>query len=76
MFQIYAWLGELAANNTNVNLVKGGESYEGRDILGVNISFSPNNYNRTVFIEGGIHAREWYVVALQLRGIFQNVTFI
>lgn len=66
----------MAANNTNVTLVKGGDTYEGREILGVNISFSPNNYNKTVFIEGGIHAREWYVVALLVYNELSQVYFV
>lgn len=27
--------------------------------MGVKVSFSPNNENNAVFIEAGIHAREW-----------------
>lgn len=45
----------------NVRVVRGGQSFQNRDILGVHISYSPANANRIVFIEGGIHAREWYV---------------
>lgn len=34
-----------------------GQSYEGVTIRGLKISYKPNN--TAVFIEGGIHAREW-----------------
>lgn len=40
-------------------LVQGGSSYEGRPIMGLRISYSASNINKTVFVEGGIHAREW-----------------
>lgn len=35
----------------------GGESYEGRIIHGLKLSFREGNPG--VFLEGGIHAREW-----------------
>lgn len=41
----------------NVQSVIGGRSYEGRNINGVKLSFKSEN--KAVFIEGGIHAREW-----------------
>lgn len=57
---IYDYLEELAdAFPENVKILQGGESYEKRKILGVHISYSKENENRSVFIEGGIHAREW-----------------
>lgn len=40
-----------------VSTVVGGKTYEGRQILGIKISFKPGN--KGVFLEGGIHAREW-----------------
>ena len=43
-----------------VTLISAGRTYEGRDILGVKVSYSPANENRTAFIESNIHAREWY----------------
>ena len=35
----------------------GGSSYEGRRIKGVKLSYKEGNPG--IFIEGGIHAREW-----------------
>ncbi|XP_049779128.1 zinc carboxypeptidase-like [Schistocerca cancellata] len=56
--EIHAWLSSLSETYPDiVTLVVGGSSYEGREILGVNISFAPGN--PIVVIEGGIHANEW-----------------
>ncbi|XP_017769856.1 PREDICTED: zinc carboxypeptidase-like [Nicrophorus vespilloides] len=58
--EIYDFLRDLESRfPDNVKVVKGGESYEGRDILGVHVSFNKANENNAIFIEGGIHAREW-----------------
>lgn len=54
---IYSWLDQLASIHTNVSIISSGKSYEGRDIKGVKVSFKTGN--KGVFIEGGIHAREW-----------------
>lgn len=55
---IYKRLDELAVQYPNtVQVVVGGKSYEGREIKGVKLSFKANNPG--IFIEGGIHAREW-----------------
>lgn len=55
---IYKLLEDLAIRHPNhVSRIVIGESYEGRKILGLKISFSSGNPG--VFIEGGIHAREW-----------------
>ncbi|KAJ8919789.1 hypothetical protein NQ315_006318 [Exocentrus adspersus] len=47
-----------------VTLLQGGTSYEGRQILGVRVSFSSSNLNRGVFLESLIHAREWITGAV------------
>ncbi|KAF2900585.1 hypothetical protein ILUMI_05602, partial [Ignelater luminosus] len=55
---IYAWMDSLAEKYPNiVTSLIGGQSYEGREIRGVKLSFGPGR--KGVFIEGGIHAREW-----------------
>ncbi|RVE53887.1 hypothetical protein evm_001549 [Chilo suppressalis] len=55
---IYAWLDNLIAFYPNiVSPIVGGVSYEGRPIRGIKISHGPGK--RAVFIEAGIHAREW-----------------
>ncbi|KAF5278939.1 hypothetical protein FQR65_LT15471 [Abscondita terminalis] len=55
--EINNWLTLLSQKYTEVTLVNGGKSYENRTILGVKISFKPNN--KIIFIESGIHPREW-----------------
>jgi hypothetical protein len=58
----YAWLDELITQYPNiVTPFTIGNSYEGRPIRGVTISYKPNNPN--VFIESNIHAREWITSA-------------
>ncbi|KAF5272917.1 hypothetical protein FQR65_LT04846 [Abscondita terminalis] len=58
---IYAWLESLPGKHPQVTVVEGGVSYEGRKILGVKVSYKPGN--KIVFLEGGIHAREWIAPA-------------
>jgi murein tripeptide amidase MpaA len=56
--EIYNNLDDLAQQYPNiVQIVIGGKTYEGRQIKGVKLSFKANNPG--IFIEGGIHAREW-----------------
>ncbi|CAK9797268.1 Zinc carboxypeptidase A 1 [Anthophora quadrimaculata] len=55
---IYRWLDSLVAQHPKiVKPIIGGTSYEGRSIRGVKLSYKEGNSG--VFIEGGIHAREW-----------------
>ncbi|KAB0795830.1 hypothetical protein PPYR_09891 [Photinus pyralis] len=56
--EIHNWLRSLEAQYQDVvKVIVGGKSHEGRQILGVHVSFKPGN--KAVMIEGGIHAREW-----------------
>ncbi|KAK4873403.1 hypothetical protein RN001_015432 [Aquatica leii] len=56
--QINTWLNSLESKYVGtVTRIIGGQSYEKRNIYGVRVSFKPGN--RAVFLEGGIHAREW-----------------
>lgn len=55
---IYAWIDDLVETYPDVaTKVIGGSSFEGREIVGVKISHGEGKNN--IFIEGGIHAREW-----------------
>ncbi|XP_060805043.1 zinc carboxypeptidase A 1 [Amyelois transitella] len=55
---IYGWLEDLAYTYpSTVSIITGGHSYEGRDIKGIRISHGAGR--KAIFIEGGIHAREW-----------------
>ncbi|KAF5299716.1 hypothetical protein FQA39_LY11511 [Lamprigera yunnana] len=58
---VHNWMRNLAETYPEVTLVEGGRSYENRPILGVKVSFKPGN--KIVFLEGGIHAREWIAPA-------------
>ncbi|CAD7086385.1 unnamed protein product [Hermetia illucens] len=54
----YEWLRTLVEQYPDkVELIVAGSTYEGREILGVKVSFKPDN--KGVFLETGIHAREW-----------------
>ncbi|XP_062551473.1 zinc carboxypeptidase A 1-like [Armigeres subalbatus] len=54
---IHSWLDNLALQYDQVKLLEAGHSYENRSIKGVKVSFKSGNPG--VFLEGGIHAREW-----------------
>ncbi|KAM3960495.1 zinc carboxypeptidase [Aphomia sociella] len=55
---IYAWLDDLVAVYPSVaSIITAGTSYEGREIKGIKISHGSGR--KAVFIEAGIHAREW-----------------
>lgn len=55
---IHAWLDDLAIKYKNiVTIIDVGKSYEGLPLKGIKLSHRTNN--TAVFIEGGIHAREW-----------------
>merc|ERR1719392_500327 len=62
---IIAWLDQLAADNPSViKLTELGVSHENRKILMMKIGRSPRgDETRAVWIDGGIHAREWIAPA-------------
>lgn len=43
-----------------------GQTYEGRDIVALSISSGGNGERPAVFIEAGIHAREWIAPSVAL----------
>lgn len=56
--QINTWLSDLAAAYPNiVTPLVGGNTFEGREIRGIKISHGEGN--RAIFLEGGIHSREF-----------------
>lgn len=64
----YAWLQSLAQTNPGVvTLIEGGKTYQGRSILGVKITKGGETINGKakpgIFLEAGIHAREWIAPA-------------
>ncbi|XP_047536945.1 zinc carboxypeptidase-like [Vanessa atalanta] len=55
---INSWLANLITAYPGIaGMIIGGRSYEGRDIKGLKISHGSGR--RAIFIEGGIHSREW-----------------
>ncbi|XP_072766457.1 zinc carboxypeptidase-like [Anoplolepis gracilipes] len=71
--KIYENIDDLAKQYPdNVQIVIGGETYEGRQIKGVKVSFAVNNPG--VFIEGGIHAKEWISSATVMYILHQILT--
>lgn len=70
---IYKNLDDLAKQYPDkVQTVVGGQTYEGRQIKGVKVSFKANNPG--IFIEGGIHAREWISPATVMYILHQLLT--
>lgn len=55
---------KLLKYSENVSVIVGGSTYEERSIKGVRVSFSKENEKKAVFLEGGIHACEWYLNVL------------
>ncbi|XP_026724740.1 zinc carboxypeptidase-like [Trichoplusia ni] len=72
---IYGYLQNMSQQNPNWSqLVVAGQSYEGRQILGLRIN-TPTAVDKPVmFIESGIHAREWITPATTTYFINQLMT--
>ncbi|XP_030376751.1 zinc carboxypeptidase A 1-like [Scaptodrosophila lebanonensis] len=70
----YNWLQTLAQQYPGVvTLIEGGKTYQRRSILGVKISKS-GTQKPGIFIEAGIHAREWIAPAAATYIINQLLT--
>lgn len=70
----YKWLSELAVQHPGVvTLIEAGKTYQGRSILGVKISKSKSE-KPGIFVEAGIHAREWIAPATATYLINQLLT--
>ncbi|XP_018394061.1 PREDICTED: zinc carboxypeptidase-like [Cyphomyrmex costatus] len=70
---IYKNLDDMAKRYPNiVQTIVGGKTYEKREIKGVKISYKANNPG--VFIEGGVHAREWISTATVMYIFHQLLT--
>ncbi|XP_071559723.1 zinc carboxypeptidase-like [Temnothorax nylanderi] len=71
--EIYDNLEELAEKYPNqVQIIVAGRTYEGREIKGVKIISGEGK--RGIFIEGGIHAREWISPATVMYILHQLLT--
>ncbi|XP_075168535.1 zinc carboxypeptidase A 1-like [Haematobia irritans] len=70
----YRWMQQLALEYPGVvTLIEGGKTYQGRSILGVKISKSKTT-KPGIFVEAGIHAREWIAPATATYLINQLLT--
>ncbi|XP_059056946.1 zinc carboxypeptidase-like [Achroia grisella] len=75
--EIYAYLGNISKEYSNwTEVVVGGESYEGRKIVGlrINTPTEADEPKKIIFIESGIHAREWITPATTTYFINQLLT--
>ncbi|KAK4877366.1 hypothetical protein RN001_009872 [Aquatica leii] len=72
--KINDYLDNLALNHRDIVTVKSiGRSYEGRNMKIIQISSNPNANKPVIFIDAGIHAREWIAPAMALYVINQLV---
>lgn len=58
---IYLWMDDVVKEHPEASIVVVGKSFEGRPIKGIYIASNPGS--PAIFIEAGIHAREWGAVS-------------
>lgn len=58
---IYLWMNDIVKEHKEASIIVVGKTYEGRPIKGIYIASKPGN--PAIFIEAGIHAREWGAVS-------------
>ncbi|XP_049867077.1 zinc carboxypeptidase-like [Pectinophora gossypiella] len=72
---IHGWLTDTSQKYPEwTKLVVGGKSYEGRKLLGLQIKTPSQKLKPVIFIESGIHAREWIAPATTTYFINQLLT--
>ncbi|XP_014783158.1 carboxypeptidase A2 isoform X2 [Octopus bimaculoides] len=59
------FMKEINSSYPNAEVMIYGKSYEGRDLMAV--KFYRNSCNPTIFVEAGIHAREWIASAVTFK---------
>ncbi|XP_041375953.1 carboxypeptidase B-like [Gigantopelta aegis] len=71
--QIEQFLSKVKSSRTepNVNLFSIGKSSEGRDLIVAKIYKSSRRHKPEIFIDAGIHAREWIAPATAINIIYQ-----
>ncbi|XP_021344680.1 carboxypeptidase B-like, partial [Mizuhopecten yessoensis] len=72
--EINAFLNSIVASNSNAHLYKLGSSGQGRSINLIRFSTgttSSGAHKKSIFMDGGIHAREWIAPAVVLYMIDQ-----
>ncbi|XP_076358373.1 carboxypeptidase B-like [Tachypleus tridentatus] len=62
--EIYAYIQNIASANSNIATTMNiGNTYENRPILGIKISGGSSSNKPVIFLEFGIHSREWVSTA-------------
>lgn len=69
---IFRWMDKQIADNDFVSAFELGTTYEGEKIRGLKISKKPG-LNTAIFVEAGIHAREWISPAVATYTINQLI---
>lgn len=64
--EINKYLDSLPESNKNIMVKNVGKSYEGREIKTVTITNGDGRKKNSIFIDAGIHAREWIAPATAL----------
>lgn len=73
LWEIYKHLEDLAKQYPGkVEVIAGGKTSQKRQIKGVKVSFKPNNPG--IFLEGGMHGREWISPATVMYILHQLLT--
>ncbi|KAI1285365.1 Carboxypeptidase B [Halotydeus destructor] len=57
--EIHEYMSQLAANQNHVSLEVIGKSTEGRELKAFKIGFAKDTPKPVIWVDGGIHAREW-----------------
>jgi len=58
--EIESWLEQVVSDHPNLaTLLSIGKTHEGRDIYVIRVSKADNVARKAIFLEGGLHAREW-----------------
>lgn len=73
--QITAFMQDSAANNTHVSYSSIGKTFNGLDIAQATVSPGGNALREVIFLECGIHAKEWIGPSTCI-WIFDQVTFL
>ena len=76
MPEINNWLNQLViAHPNDVELIYIGDSYEGREMLGLKLNIGKVTGKKQVIFEGTMHAREWISGAVVTWMLNELITF-
>jgi len=74
--EVNEWLDtQHALHPTRTEIFVAGQTYQGRDIRGIRIFNPTGGQKQGVFIQGGIHAREWITVTSTLFTVQELLSF-